>query len=146
MLLELTAAAFQLENAMCSGTGGTCSLEIEFTLKPGKRREFTRSFEHQICDEGEGHIKTTVYEDREEPGHMIWIASWASREALERYMRTDEFGVLIGGLRILSSLTNCRLVDDIRAPSVKTWAPAERSHWESRFTLIDLEASERPKH
>lgn len=124
---------------MSTGTVRACSIEIEFTLKPGKRREFSRSFEDLHGHEGEGHIRTTVYEDREEPGHMIWIADWVDRLALERYMRGDKFGVLIGGLRVLGTLTSCRLVDETRAPNSSGAFPTERLPRESRWVQIDLD-------
>jgi quinol monooxygenase YgiN len=99
-----------LRRHMRSEQREACRLEIEFILKPGKRREFSRSCEDLQGHEGDGHIRTTVYEDRDEPGHMLWVADWTSRGALEGYMRTDKFGVLVGGLRVLSVLENCRVV------------------------------------
>lgn len=119
---------------------GTCCLEIEFTLKPGKRREFTRSFEDLICHEGEGHVKTTVYEDREEPGHMIWTATWTSRGALEQYLRSEDFGVLLGGLRVLSTNASCRLIDGVQVPV------GSRTPTELKSVQIDLEQFEGPKN
>jgi quinol monooxygenase YgiN len=124
---------------MPTRNAGSCCLEIEFSLKPGKRREFSRSFEDLICHEGEGHIKTTVYEDREEPGHMIWVATWASRETLEEYLRGAEFSVLIGGLKVLSTQTDCRLVDEVRTAAGMGLLSAERTLGERQFTPIDLD-------
>jgi quinol monooxygenase YgiN len=124
---------------MRAGSAGTCCLEIEFRLKPGKRREFARSFEDLICHEGEGHIKTTVYEDREEPGHMMWVATWISRKTLEDYLRGEQFGVLIGGLRVLSTESNCRLVNEVRPFASMGSLPAERNLNETNFTPIDLD-------
>jgi quinol monooxygenase YgiN len=118
---------------------GTCCLEIEFSLKPGKRREFTCSLEDMLCHEREGHIKTTVYEDRDEPGHMMWVADWANRKALEEYLRGEEFGVLIGGLRVLCVQANCRLVDEVSAPAPARSLPAERTPGETRLTPVDLD-------
>ncbi len=129
---------------MPTGVAKTCCLEIEFTLKPGKRREFARSFEDLICHEGEGHIKSTVFEDRDEPGHMIWIGAWSSRSALEAYMHSRQFRVLIGGLKVLSSQANCRVVDE--GCSHESPEPLLRGQnlKESRLIPIDLEKFEGP--
>lgn len=126
------------------GTVATCSLEIEFTLKPGKRREFSRSAEELICLAGEGHVKTTVFEDRDEPGHMVWVAAWASREALESYIRSDRFSVLIGGLKVLSTGTNCRVVDEVQQAVLEPF-PASRVRAERRLKVIDLIEFEGPE-
>lgn len=122
----------------------TCRLEIEFTLKPGKRREFVRSFEELNCLEGKGHIKNTVYEDRDEPGHMIWVAVWTSRNALDVFVHSDQFRVLIGGLKVLSSGTSCRLVDGGR-PVMPGSALAGRVEGESQDVPIDLSEFEGPR-
>jgi len=132
-----------LRNAMPGGNVGTCLLEIELTLKPGKRREFNRSIEDLRSHEGHGHIRTTVYEDREEPGHMIWVADWANRQALNEYLRSDAFGVLLGGLRVLGVVTECRVVDESGSP-----APGEgaRALKETRYLRIDLKEFDGPKN
>jgi quinol monooxygenase YgiN len=130
---------------MSTRNAGSCCLEIEFSLKPGKRREFSRSFEDLICHEGEGHVKTSVFEDREEPGHMIWVATWGSRGALEQYLRSSEFGVLIGGLKVLSTHADCRLLDELQAPISSGQVPAERVPWETKVTRIDFDEVETPK-
>lgn len=119
---------------------GSCCLEIEFTLKPGKRREFTRSFEDLNCHEGEGHVKTTVYEDREEPGHMIWTATWTSRGTLELYLHSEHFGVLVGAIRVLSTSASCRLIDGAQVPM------GGRTPTELKSVQIDLEQFEGPKN
>jgi quinol monooxygenase YgiN len=123
-------------------TTESCYLEIEFTLKPGKRREFARSVEDQIGQEGDGHIKTTIYEDWEEPGHMIWMASWTTRAALEAYMLSQEFGVLIGGLKVLSTRASCSIVERGQPPAAIAAAPSERTAAVARITAIDLESKE----
>jgi quinol monooxygenase YgiN len=123
----------------------SCCLEIEFTLKPGKRREFTRSFEDMMCHEGEGHVKTTVFEDREEPGHMIWVADWANRDSVEAYIRSEKFGVLIGGLRVLSTNTSCRLISGAPPRAGRGLSEAGREPSETVYTLVDLKAFEGPK-
>jgi quinol monooxygenase YgiN len=89
----------------------TCLLEIEFTLKPEKRREFNRSVEDLRSLEGEGHLRTAVYEDRELTGHMIWISDWRDRTTLNVYIQSDSFRVLLGGLTVLGTVLECRLVD-----------------------------------
>ncbi|MCC7153633.1 MAG: antibiotic biosynthesis monooxygenase [Bryobacterales bacterium] len=89
----------------------SCVLEIEFTLRYEKRREFNRSIEDLRNLEGDGHIRTSIFEDREEPGHFLWASDWTDRSKLEDYLHSERFGVLIGGLRVLGNLMRCRLVD-----------------------------------
>jgi len=119
-----------------------CCLEIEFTLKPGKRREFSRSSEDLLRHEGEGHVRTTVYEDREEPGHMIWIAEWASRRAVEEYMHGQGFAVLLGALRVLSTQASCRLVDQTGPARTAVEGLSSRPLKEAVATPIPFEESE----
>lgn len=124
---------------------GAYRLEIEFILRPGKRREFSRSFEDLIRHEGEGHIKTNVYEDRDEPGHLLWIATWNRRDSLDAYVSSDEFGVLIGGLKTLSSQTQCRLVGDLDAPGAGRRLHSERVPRLVQSSRVDLSRFEGAK-
>lgn len=90
----------------------TCILEIEFTLKDGKRREFNRSIEDVRGIEGDGHVRTSIFEDREEPGHILWASYWSDRGKLENYLRSESLGVLFGALRVLAIMERCRLVSE----------------------------------
>lgn len=120
---------------MC-GNEGTCLLEIEFVLKTGKRREFVRSLEGLHSHEGIGHLRTVVFEDCEEPGHLIWIADWTSRAALEEYIESDEFRVLLGGLRVLGTVMDCRVIDEATT-SVPVSSLLDRTPNERRFVRFD---------
>jgi len=74
----------------------SCLLEIEFLLSPEKQREFAQSLE--------------LLEDRGEPHHLLWISKWLDLQELERYTELDQFRVLMGGLRLLTTIVDCRIV------------------------------------
>jgi quinol monooxygenase YgiN len=119
-------------------SAGTCSLEIEFTLKPGKRREFAQSFGELVGHEVDGQIKSTVFEDREEPEHMVWVARWKSRQTLEKFMKGKQFAILVGGLKVLSVSTVCQLIDEERDAPATEAVHARHVPRESRFSEVDL--------
>jgi len=48
-----------------------CLLEISFRLLPGKHREFSQSVGMLMGGKGEGHRKTMVYDERDEPGRAL---------------------------------------------------------------------------
>ena len=115
-----------------------CILEIEFTLRHGKRREFNRSIEDLRSLEGDGHIRTCVFEDREEPGHMLWASDWTSRLKLEEYLHSESFGVLLGGLRVLGDLSCCRLIGEPGAVSTNPAAgTSRRTPQDSRASRVE---------
>jgi quinol monooxygenase YgiN len=87
-----------------------CLLEIEFTLLPQKRREFAQSLEF-LTGSWQGLIRRSVYIDRDEPERVLWVEEWSSRAMLEVHVETPAFRALIGGLRVLGNLLDCRLVD-----------------------------------
>lgn len=125
-----------------------CILEIDFTLKSGKRREFNRSLEDLRSLEGEGHIRTTVFEDREEPGHILWVADWTNKTKLEEYLRSDGFGVLLGGLRVLGNLTRCRVVDDAGVLSLRDAEPVSRDRLprQTQSSGVELNPADKGLH
>jgi len=87
-----------------------CLLEIEFALLPQKRREFAQSLD-LLTGTGHGLVRRSVYIDRDEPERILWVEAWATRELLEAHLETEIFRGLIGGLRILGNVLDCRLVD-----------------------------------
>lgn len=125
---------------------GISLLEIEFVLKPGKRREFIRSFQGLQGHEGEGHVRSTIFEDSEEPGHLIWIGEWTSRITLDAYMRGDRFGVLLGGIRVLGSVTDCRVIDEATVSVDTSVGASGRKLQERQFTRFDPETFESKPH
>jgi quinol monooxygenase YgiN len=87
-----------------------CLLEIEFTLLPQKRREFAQSLE-LLSGLGRGLIRRSIYLDRDEPDRVLWVEEWSNRQALESHLETGSFRALVGGLRVLGNVHDCRLVD-----------------------------------
>ena len=88
-----------------------CLLEIDYHLRAEKRREFTQSASSLIQCEGEGHLRTVIYEDRDEPDHILWVEEWMHRDQLDRYLSTDGFLALLGGLKALGTVLDCRVID-----------------------------------
>lgn len=87
-----------------------CLLEIDCRIRPEKRREFTLSADSLNRTEGEGHLRTVIYEDRDESDHILWVEEWTARELLDRYLASDTFAALLGGLKTLGTIFDCRVV------------------------------------
>ncbi len=79
------------------------TIEIRFRLNRDKRVEFAQSSESLICCEGDGHIRTTVFEEPGPPGLMVWCSVWSDREKLNAYLDGARFKVLMGGIRTLGT-------------------------------------------
>ncbi len=79
------------------------TVEIRFRLNLEKRIEFLQSSESLICCEGDGHIRTTVFEDPDQPGLMVWCSVWSDRDKLNAYLEAARFKVLMGGIRALGT-------------------------------------------
>lgn len=86
-----------------------CLLEIEFLLLPQKQREFAQSLEF-LATAGKGLVRRSVYVDRDEPERVLWIEEWATRQMLEAHLETEAFKALVGGLRTLGNVLDCRVV------------------------------------
>lgn len=86
-----------------------CLLEIEFMLLPQKRREFAQSLEF-LTGPGQGMVRRSVFVDRDEPERILWVEQWGNRQLLESHLETADFRALVGGLRTLGNVVDCRLV------------------------------------
>jgi len=90
--------------------GASCLLEIEFRLSPQKRREFVQSLELFLATGDSVTSRIRLLEDRAEPDHLLWISEWLDVKELEDYTQVDQFRALMGGLRLLSTILDCRIV------------------------------------
>ena len=52
-----------------------------------------------------------VYDERDDPDHFLWVEEWTERALLEEHLKTDLFKTLMGGLRALARIEDCRIVD-----------------------------------
>ena len=89
----------------------TCLLEISFRLLPGKRREFSQSLSMLTGAEGKDRPSPVVYEERGDLDHLLWVEEWADRSMLEQHLETEVFKTLMGALRTLATVEDCRIVD-----------------------------------
>lgn len=86
-----------------------CLLEIEFLLLPQKQREFAQSLEF-LTTARQGLVRRSIYVDRDELERILWVEEWATRQTLETHLETEAFKALIGGLRTLGNVLDCRVV------------------------------------
>ena len=95
----------------------TAILEIDCRIKPEKRREFRLNLGAVAQSRGFKRSAPVVYEDQNEPGHLLWIEEWSTRQDLEAYLESNEFLALLGGLKVLGTVEDCRIVDLTRSPA-----------------------------
>jgi quinol monooxygenase YgiN len=89
----------------------TCLLEISFRLLPAKRREFAQSLLMLTGSKDKRGSSSVVYEERDDLDHLLWVEEWADRSLLEQHLETDVFKTLMGALRTLATVEDCRIVD-----------------------------------
>ncbi len=87
-----------------------CFLEIDCRIPSEKHFEFTQSAASLTPKVGEGHAKTVVYQDFDDPDHILWVEEWSTRELLDQYLLTEGFSALLGGLKTLGTVLDCRLI------------------------------------
>jgi hypothetical protein len=58
-----------------------------------------------------GRGSPVVYEERDDLDHLLWMEEWTDRSKLEKHLETDVFKTLIGALRTLATVEDCRIVD-----------------------------------
>lgn len=86
-------------------------LEIDFQLRSEKRREFNSSLESLFSSADTGHLRASAYEDRDDGNHLLLVLEWDGRPGLDSYLESREYGTLLACLRVLGTVTDCRVVD-----------------------------------
>lgn len=79
---------------MTNRSSHTVKAISEFTIKPGRRDEFVRLFEHLVPQHFDsmraaGCHSATIYVVTGDPNRAIEISEWESAEARETVMRSD---------------------------------------------------------
>lgn len=86
-------------------------LEIDFQLQSEKRREFNSSLESLLSGIGTGHNRASAYEDRDDGSRLLLVFEWSRRQDLEAFLGSKPFVVLLGCLKTLGKVSDCRIVD-----------------------------------
>lgn len=86
-------------------------LEIDFQLRSEKRREFNSSLDSLLGGVGSGHARALAYEDRDDGNHLLLVFEWSQRGEVEAYLESRPFGALLGCLKTLGEVADCRIVD-----------------------------------
>jgi quinol monooxygenase YgiN len=79
--------------------------------KPGGRRELTQALlEWLVAARGTDGADTQLYEDVECAHVFCFVSHWPSLESLERHVRGQSFGGLVGAIELLASTGMVTLV------------------------------------
>ena len=79
-------------------------------VKPEKQQEFLQAVSSLYSDreKEKGLKKTTLYQEMNAPAGFRLIAEWESQKDLERYVRAENFRVLLGALGVLCKESEIR--------------------------------------
>jgi len=93
-------------------------LEIQVLLPKEKRHEFLQAFELLSTKQcrNSACIGQSLYEDIGEGSHFLWIERWNGLEALEDYLKSDQFRSILGAIKVLGELKNLHLVEFRKPP------------------------------
>ena len=77
---------------------------VRIRVSPGKRSEVQRIFRSLLepARVRRGCLACRAYQDTEEPEVLALIQEWASSDALERYLRTEDFRRLVAVMELAS--------------------------------------------
>jgi quinol monooxygenase YgiN len=82
------------------------TVNVLLRVRPGKRDEFlqtVQSIQEKLKQEETDLTKASLYQDLNDANVFHLIEDWATPEAMERYIRSDRFSVLMGALKVLCS-------------------------------------------
>ena len=89
---------------------GTVGFEVLVLINHENRQEFFQSYRmlrkpgQQSPDcESEG-----LFEDTHKPNRFLWVERWKDAKALEQYMASDNFRMIMGAIDVLGSLQELR--------------------------------------
>jgi quinol monooxygenase YgiN len=86
------------------------TVSISLKVFRQKRDEFlqtVRSLQSDL-EKDQGLIKSALYQDVDDPERFHLINEWETEQDYDNYLRSENFSVLIGALKVLSEETEVR--------------------------------------
>ena len=117
-----------------------CLLELDCRIKPEKRREFRLNIGASLRESTWTRGAAVIFEDQDEPGHILIVEEWASLQELQHYLSSDEFLAIVGGFKVLGVLHDCRIVD-LLAGTAPAQDPAPLPRSLKGWRHVDIQAS-----
>ena len=96
------------------------TLSIRVHIRAEKRWEFLQTAESMLTKlKGiDGCMSCNFYQDYEDEHIFCFVQDWKSRQLLEEYLRSNDFGVLLGAAKVLSEPVEIKL--DITKGNMET--------------------------
>ena len=95
-------------------------LTMRIHIRAAKRWEFLQTAESMLTKikEKEGCTSCNFYRDYEDEHIFCFVQEWQSRRLLDGYLRSTDFGVLLGAAKVLSKPVEIKL--DITQGNMET--------------------------
>jgi quinol monooxygenase YgiN len=84
---------------------------LRITLRPEKRREFFQTIGRLLdpIKKAQGCLAFRCYVDSNDENSSLLIGEWETESDLNKYLRSDDFAILQGAIKILSiQSTDCQ--------------------------------------
>jgi len=80
-------------------------------IRAAKRWEFLQTAESVLNNlkETDGCVSCNFYQDYEDEHIFCFVQEWKSRRLVEEYLRSNDFGVLLGAAKVLSKPVEIKL-------------------------------------
>jgi quinol monooxygenase YgiN len=77
---------------------------IKLTVPPDKRKEIIQTFKAMLgpIRRLQGCTGCNCYVDIEAENNIFFMEEWSTREALDSHLKSHDFGVLIGAMKLLT--------------------------------------------
>ena len=95
-------------------------LAMRIHIRAAKRWEFLQTAESMLTKlkQNDGCINCNFYRDYEDEHIFCFVQEWKSRRFLDEYLRSTDFGVLLGAAKVLSKPVEIKL--DITQRNMET--------------------------
>lgn len=79
-------------------------LTMRIQIRTAKRWEFLQNAEEVLkkLKDTSGCVRYYLYQDYSDENIFCFVQEWESRQILEKYLRSTDFGVLLGSVKVLS--------------------------------------------
>ena len=96
------------------------SLIISIEISPYKMIEFEQAVKEMISKDNlkKTNLYRAILRDMEKPNSFLYMEDWESRKAFNQHFKTDSFRSIIGGMKVLGTITSAHIKYDTKTEQI----------------------------
>ncbi len=88
-----------------------CALRLMVRVRSNKRQELIQALSSFVAEQTVKPVRRLILQDLSDDGLICWMGDWHSREALNRFLRSQTYHAIKGAAQVLGQFEEVRFIE-----------------------------------